>query len=73
MRNPKCCGAGVASLPQVLAFIMLVLTARNARCCVSSTGKISVEILMDIVSILSFRRVLYVVCFLLGISPASQV
>ena len=26
-----------------------------------------------IVSILSFRRVLYVVCFLLGISPASEV
>ena len=25
------------------------------------------------VSILSFRRVLYVVCFLLGISPASEV
>ena len=26
-----------------------------------------------LVSILSFRRVLYVVCFLLGISPASEV
>jgi hypothetical protein len=25
------------------------------------------------ISILSFRRVLYVVCFLLGISPASEV
>ena len=28
---------------------------------------------LRIVSILSFRRVLYVVCFLLGISPASEV
>ena len=28
---------------------------------------------LSVVSILSFRRVLYVVCFLLGISPASEV
>ena len=35
-------------------------------------GIVMTEIL-DFVSILSFRRVLYVVCFLLGISPASEV
>ena len=28
---------------------------------------------VDIVSILSFHRVLYVVCFLLGVSPAYEV
>jgi len=33
----------------------------------------SVTDISDVISILSFRRVLYVVCFLLGISPASEV
>ena len=35
-------------------------------------GKVYIYIYIYI-SILSFRRLLYVVCFLLGISPASEV
>jgi len=39
----------------------------------ASSPDIRQEQSKEIFSILSFRRVLYVVCFLLGISPASEV
>jgi len=44
--------------------------------CGSGNGIVTQYKLLNVsyhVSILSFRRVLYVVCFLLGISPASEV
>jgi hypothetical protein len=49
LRHPKYSGAGVASLPQVWGFTMLLLIARNAKYYVSSTGTIFVQILMSTV------------------------
>ena len=46
---------------------MLVVTVPHIVTSVTAFNKIGN------VSILSFRRVIYVVCFLLGISPASEV
>ena len=49
----------------------------NAVKCEDYTASMMAELMCteqwSNVSILSFRRVLYVVCFLLGISPASEV